>query len=231
MVIHLGKTQLARNVAVRNNRRTLPREKADHRARRTKIFIQNALVELLERQQFDKISVQDISKKALINRATFYRYYNDKYHLVEEIFKAALHKMAVDLGPPLIAHDVNDNPVAPRLGDQRRQAAWVSLFEHFAANSRMYTALMSGKGSAWFQARMRDHMTRFVRERMRAKPQKSNANSIPIAVAQCLFANAIIAVAFWWLEGGMKFSASQVATWFRRIAYSGYIAPLSGIDR
>ncbi len=203
----------------------------DLRAQRTKIVIQNALIELTEKRRFDTISVRDISHHALINRATFYRYYRDKYHLVEEIFKGALRKMAADMGPPLVIQDISDLAVAPRLDDHRYQAAWVSLFEHFASNSRMYTAMLSGKGSAWFQARMRDHMTKFIRERIRATRRTPAPNGVPIEVAQCLFANAIIAVTYWWLDGGLKFSAPQVATWFRQIAYGGYIAALAGIQR
>lgn len=31
-------------------------------------------------------------------------------------------------------------------------------------------------------------------------------------------------------ESGMKYSAQQVATWFRSIAYEGYIAALADLD-
>lgn len=226
----MGNTQLTSSVALREEKHAMAQNGTDRRAQRTRIFIQNALIELTEKGRFDAISVQDISRQALINRATFYRYYKDKYNLVEEIFKGALRKMAVDWGPPLVIQDVSDLAALPRL-DDRYQAAWVSLFEHFASNSRMYSAMLSGKGSAWFQARMRDHMIKFIAEKVRGKRVRTNPNAVPVDIARCLFASAIIALAYTWLEGGMKHTASQIATWFRRIAYVGYVAALLGIER
>jgi AcrR family transcriptional regulator len=55
----------------------------DPRIRRTRLLIQDAFVRLLKAKNFDKISVQDISEEATINRATFYLHYTDKYALFE----------------------------------------------------------------------------------------------------------------------------------------------------
>lgn len=41
-----------------------------------------SMFELLENDLFDDITVNDICKRALISRSTFYSYFQDKYHLV-----------------------------------------------------------------------------------------------------------------------------------------------------
>ncbi|MFX0064745.1 MAG: hypothetical protein ACFFC7_21435 [Candidatus Hermodarchaeota archaeon] len=38
----------------------------------------------MKTRKLDDISIQDISKKAMIYRTTFYTYYSDKYSLLEE---------------------------------------------------------------------------------------------------------------------------------------------------
>ena len=53
---------------------------------------------------------------------------------------------------------------------------------------------------------------------------------VPVEVAQCFFASAILGVVQLWLEGGKKHSAFQVATWFRRIAFKGYVGALAGLN-
>jgi AcrR family transcriptional regulator len=58
-------------------------ENLDPRIRRTRLLLQQALGKLLEKKEFDKVSVQDIAETATVNRATFYDHYTDKFALLE----------------------------------------------------------------------------------------------------------------------------------------------------
>jgi AcrR family transcriptional regulator len=55
----------------------------DPRIRRTRELLQHALGTLLETRDFERISVQDITEAATVNRATFYAHYPDKFALLE----------------------------------------------------------------------------------------------------------------------------------------------------
>lgn len=59
-------------------------EKLDPRVKRTRNLIQQAFTELLAEKGFRDITVQDITERAEVNRATFYAHYPDKYALLEE---------------------------------------------------------------------------------------------------------------------------------------------------
>jgi len=56
----------------------------DPRAVRTKNLIKESFAYLLEEKDFKYITVNDITTKATINRATFYAHYTDKHILLEE---------------------------------------------------------------------------------------------------------------------------------------------------
>jgi AcrR family transcriptional regulator len=58
-------------------------ETLDPRIRRTRELLQQALAKLLETRDFDRISVQDITETATVNRATFYAHYPDKFALLK----------------------------------------------------------------------------------------------------------------------------------------------------
>ncbi|WP_321472705.1 TetR family transcriptional regulator [uncultured Paludibaculum sp.] len=58
-------------------------ENLDPRIRRTRKMLQTALDKLLQKKEFEQISVQDIAEEAELNRATFYDHYGDKYSLLE----------------------------------------------------------------------------------------------------------------------------------------------------
>ncbi len=61
----------------------------DPRIRRTRHLLQDALKRLLEEKEFDKISVQDITEAATLNRATFYAHYTDKFALLGELIRVS----------------------------------------------------------------------------------------------------------------------------------------------
>lgn len=60
-------------------------KKTDRRVLKTKRAIYNAFVELLSEKEINHITITDISKKADINRKTFYNYYSNTYEVIEEI--------------------------------------------------------------------------------------------------------------------------------------------------
>ncbi len=59
--------------------------KVDPRIRRTRQMLFQAFQDLLAEKTFDQISVQDISERSTLNRATFYDHFTDKFALLEAI--------------------------------------------------------------------------------------------------------------------------------------------------
>ena len=60
-----------------------PQGKLDPRVKRTRDLIQRSFMEIVEEKGFNPISVQDITARAGINRATFYAHFPDKYALLD----------------------------------------------------------------------------------------------------------------------------------------------------
>ena len=75
-------------------------EKLDPRVKRTRSLILQAFGALLAEKVFEAISVQDVTDKAEINRATFYKHFVDKYALldytIKELFKKEIEKRTRD---------------------------------------------------------------------------------------------------------------------------------------
>ena len=79
---------------------TLQDEKQDPRVKRTRSLILNAFMEILPEKGFQSVSVQDITEKAGINRATFYAHFPDKYalldHSISQMFRQEIEKRMLD---------------------------------------------------------------------------------------------------------------------------------------
>jgi AcrR family transcriptional regulator len=76
----------------------LPLEFQDPRIRRTRQLLQQALATLLRTRDFDKLSVQEITDAAGVNRATFYAHYPDKFALLECMVAGRFHALLAERG-------------------------------------------------------------------------------------------------------------------------------------
>ena len=56
--------------------------KEDLRIVRTRKLLSNTLLDMMEEESIEKISVIDLCNRAMVNRATFYAHFEDKYHLL-----------------------------------------------------------------------------------------------------------------------------------------------------
>ncbi|WP_152657687.1 TetR/AcrR family transcriptional regulator [Oceanobacillus sp. CFH 90083] len=65
-------------------------EKTDLRILRTRRLIMDAFISLSEKKEFSDIRITDITEEAMINRATFYYHYEDKYDLLEKVLSEVL---------------------------------------------------------------------------------------------------------------------------------------------
>ena len=63
----------------------LKTKSGDLRVRRTALLIEKAFVDLLHERDFQSITVQAIADRAMVNRATFYAHFSDKYMLFERL--------------------------------------------------------------------------------------------------------------------------------------------------
>lgn len=57
----------------------------NQRIRLSKTMLKNALIELLQENGIEKISIYELCDKAQINRTTFYKYYGNQYDLLSDI--------------------------------------------------------------------------------------------------------------------------------------------------
>lgn len=80
-----------RNVKMSENVST---DSVDLRIKRSRKYLIEALLMLMQDQPLQKISVRDITDKAMVNRSTFYAHFTDKY----DLFKTAIgQRMRHDL--------------------------------------------------------------------------------------------------------------------------------------
>jgi AcrR family transcriptional regulator len=83
-------------------------EKLDPRVKRTRQMIYQAFMELIKEKGFQAISVQDVTERAEINRATFYAHFTDKFNLLDRSIQNNF-RQEIDKRMLNACHFSNDN--------------------------------------------------------------------------------------------------------------------------
>ena len=171
------------------------------RVKRTQTLLREALIELIEERGFEAITIGELTERAMVSRAAFYRNYQDKYDLVEKIFAEALDAL---MGT------VSD------LGQEHPAQIWVAFFEHIARYDRLYGALLGRQGSPWFVWKMRASLVDLIKARghLPHGPETSNrplhtfSDELVPDLVSTLFVEAIT----WWLEQARPYTPREMAT-------------------
>ncbi len=171
------------------------------RVRRTQKLLREALIELIEERGFEALTIGELTERAMVSRAAFYRNYQDKYDLVEQIFEEAMSALLSAVG---------------ELGREHPAEIWVQFFEHIASYERLYRALLGRKGSPWFVRKMRVSLADLVKERGRL-PHGPDASAHPVHPFSDEFVPDLVSALFveaitWWLEQGRPYTPEEIAT-------------------
>ena len=166
------------------------------RVRRTQKLLREALIELIEERGFDALTVGEITQRAMVSRAAFYRNYQDKYDLVEQIYAEAMQALFNAISEPASTH-------SPQTFER--------FFEHIAQYERLYRALLGRKGSPWFVVKMRASLVNLVKEFGRsampaALPLYPASDELVPDLVATLFVEAIT----WWLEQGRPYTTQEI---------------------
>lgn len=68
----------------------MPQTKTDPRVLRTRKLIMDSFIDLSGKKEFKDITIKDITAEAMVNRATFYYHFEDKYELLEKALSEVL---------------------------------------------------------------------------------------------------------------------------------------------
>ena len=108
---------------------------------------------------------------------------------------------------------------------------WIQFFEHVAEHARLYRAMLGNNGSVWFAARMREYTIKIMLEQERRwkhqmEPRRQIDPAIPQELPAMQLSYVLIGTIVWWLESEKSSTPRQIAAWFHRFAFYGYLSAL-----
>ncbi len=181
----------------------LEEKKEDLRIRRTYKLLFEALIALLKERSFEEISVTDICEKAMVHRTTFYKHFQDKYHLLQFGIKE-LQKSFDELS---FTNENYNNP-------QQYYMEYFRRVLHFVAdNYQMSSAIISNteneKGAilVMFYLLIAEDIAKKLEH---FEKKGITKHSVPTPIIANFRAGALIALTRWWIQNGMPISIDDM---------------------
>ena len=179
-------------------------DKQDLRVRKTIQQIDNALLAILRKTSFDRVTVDMLCREAMINRSTFYRYYEDKYDLLNKYTDRILAEFRACVKVDFVQATVFN------VNDPVYQKNFLELLNHIYEHREIYLTLANGSAGRdiW------DEMSVIIQENILRELQKDSKippeNERYIRLYARLFSSDLMAMILWWFDCDGEVSADDI---------------------
>jgi len=162
-------------------------EVQDRRVRRTQQLLAKALIDLTLEKGYEAVTIRDITERADIGYATFFRHYRDKDDLLNDVINVVLNEL-LDLLCP---------------GDIEPQTVGTLLFRYVQQHSEVIRVLLASR--QLYQRIIEVGAQNVLNEHT---PQPNSV--IPPEIAAYHIVTSSIALIQWWLDAGMPYSPERM---------------------
>ncbi len=185
----------------------------DRRVRRTHRLLGEALLSLIVEQDYESISITDITNRADLNRATFYLHFGTK----EALLIATLEERFDELVQQIEAHS-SDDALPQKWSDVDAERL---IFAHVAEHAVMYRVLIGDGGVGYVAHRIISYIAAQVAGDLRQAKPTAVVEPIPIDLIAQHIAGSTYARLCWWLEN----APARWRRWRKKCAFTVHSGP------
>src|SRR5262249_20640630 len=158
---------------------------------------------------------RDITRRAGVNRATFYRHYQDKFDLLDRYTEAV--------------YALLDSPGGPERSARSGQGL-IRMFDHIRANAAFYRVMLGRHGDPAFAETIRAYVEKRMR---RALPPTLLRQPKAVGLYLACISSSSLGAVRWWLEQEMPYTSEEMAAISFRLGAANLEAMLSdaGVGR
>ncbi len=157
-------------------------------------------MQMIDEVGYDRITIADLAERADVGRSTFYSHYDSK----EDLLFDGFDRWVASIG----GGESGPDPEAGRPSTNRFRFA-LPMLQHIESQRRFFEATMVRSKSS----RVRRRSTEIIVHRIRAELERMGRRTDD-GTARAV-AGAFLEIAAWWLDGGCRLSAEEVAVLFQ----------------
>jgi AcrR family transcriptional regulator len=187
--------------------------KVDRRILRTRQALRYALLSLIKEKGFDAISVEEITEKANLGRATFYLHYRD----IATNRVQVLSEIPVEIWRSSQGNLESKNGLTPIM-------PLLLVFEHAGQNADLYRILFKGQSSERIAGQLREIIIQSINVIITTRKQNESHSTqmeVPVELLAAYFSGALMSSIKWWLEQESPPKADEMASMFQHLFFPG----------
>lgn len=179
----------------------------DRRVQRTRKLLREAIMALILEEGYDSISIQDITEKANLGRATFYLHFKDKDDLLLDVMDQMMSDF-IEQVPQLSATQW-------QLEDSK---AIEKLFDFAANHYDLYRILTIGSGGITASRQLQRRIAQNLETKIQTEIENTDAEPlVPTHFLANHFAGSLLATIYWWLDNDLPYNVEQMAEMFQKV--------------
>lgn len=167
-------------------------KKEDPRAIRSKRMIKKAVVDILiENPDISKLTVQKITNRAELNRATFYLHFLDIDDLLKQLVYDIFGDLSIEMSPVL------------QIDNLHNHEQLITFLDYFYKHRKILSVLFEHPG---FKKKLHMILNESI---VIEKERRDNHTSVTLSID--ILAASILGIIMWWIKDGVDFSSEYIA--------------------
>lgn len=187
-------------------------KKEDLRIRRTYKLLSQALMSLLLEKSFEEIFVTDICERAMVHRTTFYKHFEDKFHLLDFCIKDLVDDFERENHHLKSSENMKDYYMALI----RETLVYV------VENKKLFLTgiIRSGKVLPILQR----PICQLIETKLNESKKLGYHREVPITIIAHFYAGAFLTSAIWWLENDTPITIDEMVKYISLLIHeTGYV--------
>ncbi len=193
------------------------KEQGDLRIRRTKKMLREALLSLIPEKGYYAITVGDIAERAMVNRATFYRHYEDKEDLLLRGIDEVLQELVEQL-KPLPHSKIRRKPL-----EKDFLPSLALMLHHVDQHAQFYRVMLGEHGMHSVFLRLQRFNEDYTLKSLNQILPAARPAGIPREFQAGIVSAALLWLLNWWLNNKGRYSIEEVSGYLFRILGYGIL--------
>ncbi|MEB6197409.1 TetR/AcrR family transcriptional regulator [Mammaliicoccus sciuri] len=194
----------------------------DRRVRKSKRAIKQAFIHLLTENNLDRITIQQISDLADVNRGTFYLNYEDKYALLDEMENEQIEEIKgfVDIRKMDLSTKTSD-----RFIEDFANKVIKNVITHIEQNMEFYQVILNLERKSQIEEQLADIVRSNIKHLI---GNKDNVFGIPENYYLSYVIGSMMSMIKYWVSDENRVSVEELVNYISTISSTG---PLSIMKR
>lgn len=190
----------------------------DMRKTRSKQYMIDALLSLMQTKDLEKISINDITKKAQVSRSTFYAQFEDKYYFVNQIIDETMDALLKEILP---SSTKNTNNL-----EEESHNYYQKHFEFIYKNSYIFKTMLGKHGTPVFRQKF-EECARTTYRYVLLEFHDNKKLKVPIEYFIEYIISAHIGLTIQWIQNGLKESPAFMSQLLTELTFHGLMRGLN----